>query len=569
MTASKFRNRVPELRRTPLAALLVTKPPTHEEQEFGKAFANALNHATAVIAANPRLRPFTAGSIPERIRESFATFRPNLRPDIERRAKARLSAPVEQRRQLFGAYADLGAEAWSNAEKGLSAETKAQLKRAVSAHLDARMHEIARALSIFAATHYSGAGPTKTSVEVGYFSGDVVAGWKTLTISSPGVLHFRWTTEEPAAQKGVWALLRVGPANEEVLLQTGDAGIGPTNVFDIDLSKYLPAKPSAAPAVYHIRVTPGTRPALGPGSITGVAGPLTPGKAVGPTSDPVTITYTSIVEPAPQFKSYYYYRKAAFTVGSIRMIEDQSGPGTEEFYINGFVQEYLPKESGRSGKQVTFGDYAELDPDGPREKDLNGLSIFDLSSPEEPHEWPRAYTVVISVLEADDGGSLNEWQSVVSTLADDMLHGDIAKYVTKYLESYVREHISEDTAKFIADAVQIGGEILRFLVTLINTVASFIIGIVLAAVTMIVVDIISGMPDDYYGTDVYALALPASIAEIVEALPGETTPDGKGYKLETESIDLRGSTQWPSAASTDGEVEITFDWEFGSKELVL
>ena len=109
------------------------------EEKFATSFANALNHATAVVAADPE-KQFTRGSIAQRIRETYSRFRPEQRTPTQQRATARLSASASERQRNFGAYAKLGADAWSHASPGLDVEMKQLLKKAVYAfaHLEMR-----------------------------------------------------------------------------------------------------------------------------------------------------------------------------------------------------------------------------------------------------------------------------------------------------------------------------------------------------------------------------------------------------------------------------------------------
>ena len=123
-----------EPRRGLSATAMVVRPRCPEEAEFVKAFANTLNHATAVVASDPET-PFPAGSVAERIRKAYLRFRPDKQPAIQQRARERLSGSRAQRDRYFGAYADLGAEAWARAEPGLERGLRQQLKQAVQARL--------------------------------------------------------------------------------------------------------------------------------------------------------------------------------------------------------------------------------------------------------------------------------------------------------------------------------------------------------------------------------------------------------------------------------------------------
>ena len=127
------------------------------------------------------------------------------------------------------------------------------------------------------------------------------------------------------------------------------------------------------------------------------------------------------------FDIFEIYQTAWFVLESLEMVVDQDGSGTEEFHVAGFVQETFGTSSALSGEQKKFGPfYAPIDPNGPHTKGLALALPFYLSPPGTP-EWPRIFTVVISVLEEDDGGTINDWQSNLWTVAQAAASGDIAQ----------------------------------------------------------------------------------------------------------------------------------------------
>ena len=555
------KTRMRENRRGLTAHMSACKPCSREEHDFIKALANMLSHATAVVAANPEIAVPT-GSIAHQLREAYSRFRPHLRSAIQARAKARLAGSPELRRRYFGAYANFDAEAWSHATPGLSKELKQQLKRAVRARLEAQHDKIAGILAIGATTNpnlYHGPFPSsKTTLEVGYFSGDVQAAWTTLTINSPISIELLWKTNVAGAERGVWQLFHAGSGKQEVLLGSGIAGKAPGSIFSINLANYLPSAPPSAPAVYRIRVTPGTNPKVVPGPAEDEFLQV-PGKAVGPPSNDVVITYSAIVTPGVQFQIYDIYHKATFMLESIHMVEDQNGPGTEEFHVAGFVQESFPASSTETGEQKGFGPfYAELDPDGPRTKNLPHAADFYLSDPSTP-EWPRTFSVVISILEEDDGGSLNEWESTIWTVADAAASGELGQAIRDYIEEKFKDFIGDN----IGQLINAGGQMAQELVALITSTIGGIIGMVVAAAALVISDIISGMSDDYYGTEAFVFVLPTNITDYVHTLAGQHIAGG--FQLDTESLEFRGYTSWPEAALFDGVVDVFFHWELTNK----
>jgi hypothetical protein len=555
------KDKISRARGSPYAKMIAAKPICREEGEFIKAFANVLNHATAVIAANPE-KSFPAGGIAERIREAYSGFRPDQRDAIQRRARARLSGSIEQRRRDFGPYADRGAEVWSHDEPRLDVEMRRQLKQAVWARLDTQRDEINEFLTVsVAAKPLGGKKPAiRTWVEVGFFTGDVLGSWKKQTINYPIEIQLRWETKEIGAERGVWQLLRAGQSGQqELVLASGHAGDAPGGIFSIDLAKYLPSQPPAVPASYLIRVTPGTKPKTS--SAKGEIGVAIPGKAVGSPSDPVVITYSSFFTPPVTFQIFDIYRRAEFHLESIHMVEDQVGPGSEEFHTAGFVQMSFPASSTQAGAQQRFGPfYAVLDPSGPRTKDFGWEAYFYLNNP-DTHDWPVAFTLVVSVLEEDDGGSLSGWQSSLWTVADQMVNSEIGQDIRDYLEKNFKEYIGDN----LVQIVEAGGEIAEYLGALISSTMAGIVGMVIAAVTLVLSDIISGMKDDYYGTEAFVFVLPTNITDLVHSLPGKITSDG-GFELERETIELKGYSSWPDAAAFDGIVDITFHWKLTNRQ---
>src|SRR5262245_61204252 len=295
-------NRIRQPRRGLSARMRVVKPHTREESEFARAFASALNHATAVIAANPELS-VPVGSIAHLVQAAYSRFRPEQHPAIQKRARALLSGPKEQRLRYFGAYADRDVEAWTKAQPGLDRDLKHLLRESVRARLYSQREEIRENLAVGVATHFFRDGPlSKTTLEIGYFSSELVQeGWTTQTIYSPISIELRWETNATGAERGVWQLFRSGMIGQNlVLLGSGKAGNAPGSIFSINLAKYLPAKPPDLPAVYKIRVIPGTNPQTvqkkGQGAPKGI-----PGKAVGPPSNDVVITYSAGPLPTVEF----------------------------------------------------------------------------------------------------------------------------------------------------------------------------------------------------------------------------------------------------------------------------
>ena len=534
--------------------------PTTEERQLIRAFGQMMSHAVVTVAADPQAR-YPAGSVAERVRPHLSKIQTGAETSVKQRASALLSQATERRRQLFGAFQDR-ANYWKTAPVGLDAEVKRLLKKAVYGRLDAHRREIEAELQVLVATkRLRGRWPAaaKTWVEVGSFSAEVQHGDKALTISTPQKLDFRWWTEEPGAEQGVWELVRLTSSKHELAIASGYAGKAPMSEFEIDFSKYLPAKPPSTPSKYFVRVTPGTGPKVVPTEQQGESKKV-PGKAVGPSSAPVVITYSAVGPPTAQFTDIVdIYQSLRFVLESIYLVQDQMGGGAEEFHVKGFVQESFRTASDQVGEQSwSVGGYAKLafdDDEIPDHAFLGGSYMFYLNKP-GTIEWPRAYTVVLSVLEQDSGASLGEWQESMSKAAKSLLSDDFEQVVGDFLEEYFQEYVGDAAEAVVQNAPQ--------LANLVGSIFGFVGGVVGAAVGLVLAGVISGMGDEYYGVEVFVLVLDSNLVEYIHDRAGKQT--NNGYLLDTPSLVFRGSTSYPEATSWDGEVEVTFSFEFSDRQ---
>jgi len=533
--------------------LVPAKPLTAEEEEFAKAFAGELNHALAVVAANPEAS-FPAGSLAARVRQVYQRLSARKRTAMRTRARDLLSRGVEERRRYFGDSADAGAEArHRRATPVLDSEMKEKLRKAVNARLDARREEITKLVEVMAAGEY--VTVPRTWVEAGFFKKEVVsAGVGQMTLHEPQVVDFRWNTEEEGAEQGFWHLLRLG-GQSPVILASGVAGDAPHGIFSIDFRKYLPTKPPQTPTVYHVRVLPRKKPPVVTGlQLGGGAGTEVAANAVGPWSKPVFIIHAKTDAPPQTFDFPEVYREARFYLDSLYMVEDQTGPGSEEFHLAGFVQESF---ATGSGKQVRFGPhYAVLDPDGPREKKFGHRATFHLNNPDQP-EWPRSYAVVITIMEEDAGDEIADWQKELWKVADDILSSEIADMVSAYLEEYRDE--------LIGKGISWAGQTVQVASMIASETSAAIGGTIAAAAAMVIAAVVAGMDDDYYGTQAAVLVLPTNLTDYVKGLAGQPRADG-GFRLEGEKMRFYGYTSYPSAAAFDGICEVRIHWELRGQE---
>ena len=543
-----------------LGGLVLSEPLTEEEEKFVSSFTNEINHAIVMVAANPDVS-FPEGSLGARLQKVFARLGVHERLDVQKRARALLSGDKARLRHLLGEYSEVGLNApHLQTTRGISTGMQEMLKKAVHARLDAQREEILFSFNTGKQKVANFELP-KTWVEAGFFTQEGLGkAVRQMTINEPMWIDFRWKTEEAEAEEGLWKLTRV-VGDTQQLLATGVAGDAPGGIFSIDFGDYISPEPPEQGAVYHVRVLPRKKKTavnLGSQSVgadaTGKGGYKLAAKAVGPWSLPVIITYEKNESPPQKFEFHDLYRKAKFRLGSIHMVEDQWGPGAEEFHIAGFVQENFPISAGKTGKRVKFKHYAELDPDGPRDENLGSTHTFHLNNPDQP-EWPRSYTTVITIMEEDGGDDLAEWESDIWQISNDMLHGQIADMVGDYLEEYKDELIKQ--------GIHMGAEAVQLIANLATSTAGAIVGMVGAAAAMIISSIILDMEDDFYGVEAATLVLPTNDTEFVDSL---------GSSL-SEKIKFCGA---PSAISAgeyrgcrgvyDGVVEVGIRWEFSEKE---
>ena len=138
---------------------------------------------------------------------------------------------------------------------------------------------------------------TKTKLEVKQFSNEFEQWMKTITITSAEKLTFRWSTQEAAANGGVWKVsdkpVYFGRATIAAaalqqpphVISSGNAGklgaLGTFLTFEINFALFAPKNPPATPRTYWIFLTPMGGGGRGPGG----------GQAAGLPSVPVKIVY--------------------------------------------------------------------------------------------------------------------------------------------------------------------------------------------------------------------------------------------------------------------------------------
>ena len=403
-------------------------------------------------------------------------------------------------------------------------------------------------------------------------------------ITSPYVMPFRWGTGYQEAVHGRWRLRRlVGtrlgatePTFEE--LASGVAGPAHFSQFTIDLRDHLPATPPSAERTYHVEVV--ARDASGGSPGTGRAAVMPSASEVGPWSAPVIITYGQNTTPSTQFDFDEVYTRARLVLDEIEVVRDQYGPGQEEYYVRGFVQELFmdcqdtnPSECRFStpGRQYEFGADTtagfDCDNGGPYFRCLSPPVSSEFGSiPDEPAGWrfvltdaPRRLVLTMSMLEEDSGDSVREWGRGFDRLADLGELADLYRMHQDEIEEFVNEN-AEEILEYVIDGIQV-----------VNSVATAAAGpfagavIAVVAITEIVTQIYGDSADDYYGTQATALTLSSNQVGEVHKLPGRQV--GQTYVTDIQSLRFYGSPGVTSAGSFDGIVDITYHWEFTNREI--
>jgi hypothetical protein len=479
------------------------------------------------------------------------------------RAKERLSGSSRDRKFWFGDYGERTADDWATSRGGLPPELSEPLRAAVRGHLASLDDLIAEQVSIYAGTHYADVLQPTTTLKTGHFGGDIIVEWEEVTIQKPEKLDFRWQTDAASAERGVWELVRKGDFGaKDVHIAYGLAGDAPGQVFTIDFAKYLPPSPGVLGSRYVVRVTPGTAPHFVTSSSDSHAGKAKkPGKAVGPPSNDVKVIYSPVGPPPTEFEFVDCYTHLQFLLGSLKLVKDQVGAGSEEFYVAGFVHETLGGTQAMDGGHENHGPfYRVLDPDGPTKASLNSSTLFTLSPP-STDIWPLIYTTMFSILEVDGGSSLGEWQSAVWEIADLLISPQVGDFVNEYLQEHYSEYLDD-----LGQAVQSSAQLAQFIASLIGEAIAGIAGLVIVAAAFVIGGIIAGSTDDYYGTEFRVLVVPSPAVDIVHMLPGSVDADGD-YVLDPVKVNFYGATSYPEAASWDGKVQVDWAWTFYGKEL--
>lgn len=541
------------------------EPGSVEESEVVAALAEQLSLATAVVADDPEAS-YPAGSIGAKVKEAFSRLAPETRTACGRNARTLLAGSAVERRRYFGRYASADREEHDELlRRRLSPELEVALRGAVRKRLELRRSEIVEFLLARQSGQISWMPVTKTSLLVGRGqTTDLPSPLEPeATMNEPETLDFRWSTEEEEAEEAVWELVQ--PPSSQVI-GSGYAGKAPGGLFSIPFQQYLPPQPAQDPHLYQVRVVPRTAMKITPASATpgSQAAAKVPPQVVGPPSPPVRIYYarSSYVQPPWDFPRAYL--KLEFHLDQIEMIQDQFGPGAEEFHVAGFIREV----AGRSGEgaQITFGPlFASLDPGGPRTESFAGaFHPFSLTFP-NAEQWPRIYTVVFSIMEEDGGEEIGVWLAKLWEVAEGVIREAIA--------DAVKEALKEMTEAMIEEILVSSAENAAIAAGVASGIASSIAAIVVVVLAEVISAIVADMEDDYYGTKAFVMTLLSNRTDGVRALAGAKELSGQYsggmYHLAPTTGWFYGAPGKSSASAFDGIVELTWHWRLSQDEEIV
>jgi hypothetical protein len=417
----------------------------------------------------------------------------------------------------------------------------------------------------------------QTWVKTGFFNEIDQTEHSSTTISEPTALRFKWGTTLKQAEEGFWRLRRKSGPDQFSLVATGVATAGTGGLFRIDLKPYLPSSPPIDPAIYHVEVVARLKSKTDKTTATspGGGGTKIPAQELGVWSAPVVITYAIDTTPTTRFDFDHVYRKATLVLDRIVVVDDQYGPGREEYLLAGFVQELQRACSGTNGQNCPFSTPLAMRRFGAYRKSLNppdeaplGWTFpplrevphrfdFSLGSDSHPVSGQRRFVVALSLIEEDAGGSLGDWRTGVADLSQLSASGKVWEFTKEQAEKYVKNHLSE-AIHYVADGVQV----LSSLADIGSAVP--VVATVIAVATMIVAPIVQDMADDYYGTRAAYLTLESNRAAEVHKLPGALVGTGadRRYATKPQTVQFKGPPAANSAAAFDGIVDIEFHWEF-------
>lgn len=534
------------------------------EEAMGRMLGHEIGFALTTVAAGADTS-FPDGSLAARVRELYEKRRSSICKGASDRARSLLRRPVEERRRLFGSFAEADAAALGRCSRAGDNPTLAALvRRSVGQRVQGLVGKGSLASQI---PHRLFRRP-RTSVEA-FRAMDTELeqslGREVSMVGSPDWIGFRWVTAEPEAEELHWTLFELGSSQP---IASGTEGPAPGGSFSIDFRDHLPAQPAKYPRRYVLSCQPWIGPKihhLGGAAAGGGKTVKEPAQAAGAPAPLIRIVY-SIDESFGDFDFAEVYRTLELYVDSITMVEDQHGPGSEEFWISGTVQEIFAagtQQQNPGPLQLLRTKQKTLEPEPGARASFGNVREhgFHLNNPDPPsitQWWPRHYVVTLTIWEADGGDEVAGLLGELNDLLNDYIENDWADAVLEVLD-WLGIELEPQQVTFLT-------------ATLAAVTATTILSAAAAAAAFVVGAIVADLGDDYYGTKVSALKLLTSEVEGVQAtLTGNRagTPLENGdWRLATDVIEFKGAPGALQAAGWDGIVELRLHWEATGRELL-
>ena len=551
--------------RAPMESRLEPPEPfSADERHIVEQLAKQLCFLTAVVAADPN-ENYPARSVAARVRQAFAELDENTRARSGDNARRLLAKRDVEKRRYFGAFASsTTARDEAVRQEGLPPGLAAGLRAVVRQRVDAQRSQLKELMVAQQSALLAWMPSTKTTLQVGrgLFTDTPSPLAYEATMNEPEVLDFVWSTEEEDAEEAIWELRQPPSTN---VVASGTATNAPGGTFSIDFRPYLPQTPPHDPRLYHVRVYPRTAKHIikEQGATPGSGSYKQAATIVGAPSPPVAVFYAASDRKPQVFDFPVVYLKMDFHLDHIEMIEDQFGPGAEEFHIAGFIKE-VGGTSGQGAYHKIGPTQATLDPDGNRKHNFVGLSYpFQLGYPSTT-QWPRVYTVVLTMMEEDGGEEIGEWLAKFWDMTEDILKDAISDYVRESIEEMAEELIEEVLISSAENAAIASG--------VAAGIASGIAAVVVYVAAEIISAIIADMEDDYYGTKPFVVLLASNRTDNVTAFAGPYQLSGQlqsdGSYILAQKGRFYGAPGKGSASAFDGVVELAWHWRLSQAQQV-
>lgn len=537
------------------------QPTSDEERQLVESLANELAYRFVLAAANPA-KQFACDSIEARVQRILAGKSRASRDGYQHRAANLLKRNFADRQMMFGEFARSGARR-QQGSVDLASRRDALASAAARKRVEAYARDIT-AFADYAANSGINCIPVTRTTLKGELSWNLDQYYTQIEINQPQVLHFSWSTEAEDAEIGEWQVCLNNSLN---VVASGTVNQSGGN-FSIDFSDFLVPVPYPVPLNYFVRIRPRTKaktvtvPGATPGS---TVKHTESSKILGGYSNPVWVTYVMDTSAPQTFNIGWAFRKLDLVLDSIHLVRPQSGEGTDEYYLYGTVHEVGPDGGTLHEIDATYHELGGGD--HPRFKELHDSMTFDLDLPTSA-AWPKAYVVMMHLIEVDGGGEFAEIIADFWELAEDIMP-DIYDAIKGALEELGIDEWGASGAAALA--VAIAGAISA-------NVATAVAGAVLAALAYVVAVVIIADEDDYFGSFTHVLPVIASTEDyVLSEFDGETrgptqvddpnAPYGS-FVTKKERFRVYGQAYFPSASAYDGIVDINLHWRFWQMEYV-